>query len=235
MYDMYFNKMYSEDLGFKIIKRPSVPASIKQYTEIEIRGGDGKLYKKNNLQDIEFTVECNFINKETYDEDWHEQYRQIRSWINNIEDNQLIFDDIWDWYYEIKKVSIDSFDRIYKRMGKFNLKFLASPYMYKISNREILLQQNIFRNSASISKPTFRIVGNGICELSVNGNSVSCNVNGQLTIDTIWDKILEADGSYAIGKTNIKDMRKLYIQIGNNNITWTDGFKVYMKPNLRTI
>lgn len=232
MYKMYFNLKHNTDLNFKIIKRPSIPCAEKSYTEIEIKGKDGKLYKENNLNDIEFTLEGNFISKSA--DTWQEQYRKIKRWINNIKDNKLNFSDDKGYYYKVCKASIDSLSRIYKRAGKFNIKFTVEPYQYISDNEELILSTTMY-NNWDVCQPIYRIVGNGSCAFNVNGNVVNCTVNNQLTIDTQFDKILESDGSYAVAKTNIKRMQDLYLQEEENTFSWTNGFTIYIIPNWRTI
>ncbi|OOM75503.1 distal tail protein Dit [Clostridium sp. BL-8] len=232
MYRMYFNLKYNTDLNFSIIKRPSIPSSEKSYTEIPIKGRDGKLYKEDNLQDIEFTVECNFVSKNA--DVWQEQYRKIKRWINNIKDVRLNFSDDKGYYYKVCKASIDSLSRIYKRLGKFNIKFTVDPYQYINNNEELILNAAMY-NNWDVCQPAYRIVGNGKCILNINGNIVTCTVNSQLTIDTQFDKILESDGTYAIGKTDIKEMQDLYLQEEENTFSWTNGFTIYITPNWRTV
>ena len=232
MYKMYFNKKSNEDLNFSIIKRPSIGMAERNYTGIDIKGHDGKLYKSENLNDLEITIECNFINVNITE--WHEQYRIIRSWLNNVKDNKLQLEDNAEWYYVVKKIQLDSFDRIYKVYGKFNLKFTVAPYMYYKNNNEIKLP-NMINNAYDIAQPVYRIVGNGNCTLNINGNPIDCNVNGQMTIDIAHDKILEADNTYSIGKTNIGDMSLLYLQNGINTFSYTSGFTVYITRNFRSI
>lgn len=232
VYKMYFNLKYNIDLNFSIIKRPSIPSSEISYTEVQIKGRDGKLYKEDNLQDIELTIECNFISKNA--DAWQEQYRKIKRWVNNIKDNKLSFSDDKGYYYKVCKANIDSLSRIYKRLGKFNIKFTVEPYQYIVNNQETLLVGTMY-NNWDVCQPIYRIVGNGTCALNVNGNIVNCIVTGQLTIDTQFDKIIEADGSYAIEKTDIKRMQELYLQEEENNFSWSNGFTVYIIPNWRTI
>ena len=232
MFKMFFNNKYNTDLNFSIIKRPSIPCTVRNYIEILIKGHDGKLYKEENYNDIEFSIECGFISKDT--NTWQEEYRKIKRWINNIKDNKLNFSDDKGYYYKVCKANIDSLERIYKRLGKFNIKFTAEPYQYLLDNEELPLSTTMY-NNWDICQPTYRIVGTGTCILNVNGNIVNCTVNGQLTIDTKFDKILNSDGSLAIGKTDIKKMQSLYLKEEENIFSWSRGFTIYITPNWRTI
>ena len=232
VYSMYFNLKHNYELNFKIMKRPSVPSPQRQYTEIDIKGRDGKLYKEENLEDVDISIECNFISK-TPDE-WNEDYRKIKRWINNIKDNKLSFNDDKGYYYKVCKVNIDSLERVYKRLGKFNIKITVEPYQYIEPNQELNLSTSMY-NNWDVCQPVYRIIGSGNCVLNVNGTTVNCTVNEQLTIDTRFDKIIEADGNLAIGKTDIKRMQDLYLQEEENNFSWSNGFVIYITPNWRTI
>ena len=71
--------------------------------------------------------------------------------------------------------------------------------------------------------------------MNINGTIINCNVSNKLIIDTEHDKILEANGTYAIGKTNIKYMQDLYLRHDRNSFSVSNGFELYMIPNLRII
>ena len=232
IFKMYFNNKYNTDLNFKIIKRPSIPSATRSYKEIPIKGHDGKLYKEENYNDIEFSVACNFLSKNA--NTWNEDYRRIKRWINNIKNNKLSFSDDKGYYYKVCKASIDSLERIYKRLGKFSIKFTVEPYQYVEDSEELLLSA-LMNNNWDICQPIYRIVGNGTCVLNVNGNIINCTVVGQLTIDTAHDKMLNSDGTLAVGKTNIKKMQNLYLKEGENIFSWSSGFTIYITPNWRTI
>ena len=232
MFKMYFNLKYNTDLNFSIVKRPPIPSAIRSYTEKEIKGHDGKLYKEENYSDIEFTVECNFISKNA--NTWQEEYRKIKRWISNIKDDKLSFSDDKGYYYKVCKGNLDSLERIYKRLGKFNVRFTVEPYQYINDNEELTLSTTMY-NNWDICQPVYRIIGNGNCVLNINGHIINCIVNGQLTINTQFDKILNADGSLAIGKTNIKKMQDLYLQEEENAFSWSNGFTISIIPNWRTI
>ena len=232
MFKMYFNEKYNTDLKFKIAKRPSIPPAIRNYIEIPIKGHDGKLYKEENYNDIEFSVQCNFVSKEA--NTWQEEYRKIKRWINNIKNNKLSFNDDEGYYYKVCKANIDSIERIYKMLGKFSIKFTVEPYQYVEDNEEVVLT-TIMNNNWDVCQPVYRIGGNGACAFNANGNIVNCTVEGQLTIDTANDKILNSSGTLAVGKTDIKKMQNLYLKEDENTFSWSNGFTIYITPNWRTI
>lgn len=232
MFKMYFNEKHNTDLKFLIVKRPSIPTAIKNYKEISMKGHDGKLYKEENYNDIEFSVQCSFISKDA--NTWQEEYRKIKRWINNIKNNKLSFSDDKGYYYKVCKANIDSIERIYKRLGKFNIKFTVEPYQYIEENEEVVLT-TVINNNWDVCQPIYRIVGNGACVFNINGNIVNCIVDGQLIIDTANDKILNSSGALAVGKTDIKKMQNLYLKEDENTFSWSSGFTIYITPNWRTI
>lgn len=231
------NGFDNEDYGFEIIKRPKIDFPIRRYSETEIKGHDGMYYvDENTVDDITFTLECNFIEEQL--NEYRDRLREVDRWLRYTleENNKLILNNDDEYYYKVIKYNINSVDYEdgFYEINKFNIEFTVEGYKYKTSNKKIKVN-NFYRNPCDLSKPKYFLIGNGKCSLNVNGNVVNCNVNGQLIIDTEHDKILNSDGSYAIGKTDIKHMQDLYLKHNKNNITISDKFELYMIPNLRVI
>lgn len=227
----------NEDYGFEIIKRPLIEFATKRYKEKEIEGHDGNYYiDTNSVNDIIFNIECNFLEENL--NECRERIREVNRGLKySLENsNKLTLNNDDEYYYKVIKYQIKDigYDDNFYELNKFSIEFTVEGYKYRKSNRQVKVDE-FYRNSCDVSKPVYTIIGNGNCILNINGTIINCNVNNKLTIDTEHDKILEANGTYAIGKTNIKYMQDLYLRHDRNSFSVSNGFELYMIPNLRII
>lgn len=227
----------NEDYGFEIIKRPLIEFATKRYKEIEIEGHDGKYYiDANSVDDVIFDVECNFVEENL--NECRERIREIDRWLKYSleESNKLILNNDDEYYYKVIKYTIKdiSYDENFYEINKFSIEFAVEGYKYRTSNKQVKIDGS-YRNPCDLSKPVYTIIGNGNCLLNINGTIINCNVTNKLIIDTEHDKILEANGTYAIGKTNIRHMQDLYLKHNRNNFSISNSFELYMTPNLRIV
>ncbi|SFC15274.1 distal tail protein Dit [Clostridium uliginosum] len=234
-YDIIFNMQRASDLDLEVVKRPFIPLPKRRFKTKDIEGHDGSYFiDEGTYEDMTISIEFNFIEDDL--DNIRQRVRNIMFWLENIIDNKLKLDDNWDYYYKVKKVEVDNFGygELYE-IQNFTATFTVEPYQYlSYSKKEKPLYKNM-HNAFYMSKPIYRIVGIGNCNFTVNGTTINCNVDKELIIDTENDKILEADKTLAIGKTNIKAMQDLYLRHGINNISLSDGFKAFYTPNYRVI
>ncbi|NFN17828.1 phage tail protein [Clostridium botulinum] len=234
-YSIAFNKRCNLDLDLEIIKRPIIPFPTKRITPKDVPGHDGSYYiDEETYEDMIIPIEFNFVENDL--DIIKSKVRNIKKWIDNIEDEKLILSDDPEMFYKVCKVELSeiAYEDLYE-IQKFTVNFIVRPYQYTLKGQKQLELKNILFNHYSISKPTYIIIGNGQCTFKVNDTIINCTVTNRLTINTEFDKILESNGSFAIGKTNIKSMQNLYIKHGKNTFSWSSGFKAYIITNLRTI
>lgn len=229
MYYLTANNKTSKELKFSIIKRPSIPCPKKKYNKSTEDGVDGDYYEDTGfLEDIEITVSCNFVSN-NFNHDW----RRIKRWINNIQDYTLKFSDDKDYFYKFKTVEINEDERIIKRIGKFTLKFVCDPYSYLEEGLDEFELPEYLENDYCISKPVFKVEGNGICTFIINGNITQFKVDEYLYIDSngfIYKEI----GKYLFTNALIlNDFSDLFLIEGENTFSWSNGFTISMIPNYR--
>lgn len=233
-YSIVYNNKSNLEVGVEVVKRPTIPIPERRYTEIEIEGHDGKYYvDEETYDDITIAIEFNFVEENL--NNIKRRVRKIKQWIENVQDNKLVLSDDKGYYYKVCKAVMSEVDYqdVYE-IQNITITFTVEPYQYIADNQELTLS-TIMYNNWDICQPTYRIVGDGNCTFNVNGNIVNCTISSQLTIDTRYDKILEADGTLAIGKTDITKMQDLYLQEEENNFSWSNGFTIYITPNWRTL
>lgn len=227
--DKYFtiyNDKTNLDVNLLVATRPSKPSPVMEYEEVPVPGGK-TLYREKGYGDIEIPVPFNFMSKYSWDKD----FRIIKSWLLSKGNNKLKFSDDLDVFYKVNKVVINTPERLMKRTGKFIATFTCDPYVY-IDENEKELSQALYNNYL-VSKPVYRIVGEGYLTLNINNKIIKANVGQELIIDT--DKGL----CYRQGIINNVALdgkwHDMYLQEGNNTFSWTDGFKIYILPNWRCL
>ena len=86
-YFLSFNNKNSDELNLYIVKRPNIPSPKRRYEEVEIDGRDGKLYRdKGTYEEIEISIDFNFC--VVSPEEWNMKIREVKKWINNIENKK---------------------------------------------------------------------------------------------------------------------------------------------------
>lgn len=254
-----FNNTICTDIRLQPVDRPSIPAAEYDYEEVEVKGRDGTLHIDNKRhKPLEIEQEFNYIGKE---EEWAQIWRAAKKWLS-ARNAPLEFPDDPDYFYHVYYVKLETNERVTKRIGRFKASFICAPYMYLKAGRVEKKQEfypvflstangtpileaggnTIFTtcmsktvlNALDICHPLYRIVGNGICSFSVNGNWMHANVQGELIIDTELQAAYREDGV----KMNQKvtgDYTKLYFQSGKNELMIGSEFDFYITPRWREL
>ena len=234
-YNIYYNNKSNRDLGIEVVKRPYIPFPEKNIKSIDIPGRDGSYYVDNgSYNDMVISIDFNFVEDRV--DDIRERIREIKHYFEDKIDNRLFLSDNLDTFFRVRKVELDniSYEDFYE-IQQFTVDFTVEAYEYTLNGQNEIKATNEIFNQFDISKPTYRIVGSGTCYLTINGNKIKCIVDKELTIDTDNDKILDSNKELTIGKTNIKEMKDLYLQSGKNTLSITNNFVLYVKTNFRTI
>ena len=227
-YYILYNDNTNIDVNLSIIDRPSKPAPEMEYETVKVPGGK-TLYREKGYKDVEITIEFNFLSKD--ETEWDKDFRAIKKWLLTRENNKLKFSDDLEVYYRVNSVVIDTPERLIRRGGKFSVTFTCEPYVYYDDDQ--LELSNILYNNYLISKPVYRVVGEGYLTLNINNKIINANIWQELKIDNdkglcyregIIDNVA-LEGRY-------EDM---YLLEGENTFSWTEGFVIYITPNLRCL
>ena len=225
-YFIVYNNKTNLDVNLLVLTRPSKPSSVMEYEERKVPGGK-TLYIEKGYKDIDIPVSFNFMSKYSWDKD----FRIIKNWLLRKENNKLKFSDDLEVYYKVNKVTIDTPERIMKKIRKFEVIFTCEPYVYIDEGEREL--STILYNNYLVSKPIYRIVGEGYLTLNINNKVIKANVGQELIIDT--DKGL----CYREGIVNNVALEgkyeDMYLLEGENTFSWTNGFKIYILPNWRCL
>lgn len=231
-YFIIFNNISSNDIGLNVTKRPSKPSPKKEYEEVIIPGKDGQLYRDKGYRDIEITIPFNFISKNPGM--WDKDFRKVKAWLLKITDKKLIFSDDIEVFYKVKKISIETPERILKKIGKFNVVFTCDPYTYIANGADLIELNNTIFNYYLDSKPIYYIEGEGLLNITVNGKTVNVNVGQNITIDTELGLCFRSDGT--INNIALEGKYEdLLLKEGENTFMYNTGFNINISTNWRCL
>ena len=227
-YYIFYNNKTNIDVNTKIEFRPSKPAPEMEYEEKKVPGGE-TLYIEKGYKDIEIPVSFNFISKNP--NEWDKDYRQVKKWLLGKENKKLKFCDDLEVFYKVKKVTIDTPERILRKHGKFIATFTCKPYTYfEVEEMEL---PTVLYNDNEIAKPTYRITGNGELTIKVNGKDIKVNVGQEVLIDTERGLTFREGDINNVSLTGL--YKDLYLKQGENTFEYTGDFQVYITPNWRCL
>lgn len=231
MLDLLFNlKFLKQDIGVSIVRRSPSIFSNKNINIINRNGGDGDLYEDlGGRKDIIIPVECNFISDNP-----KEVFRRVKHWLNNIEDNKLIFTDDPGWFYKVVNVEIGQMEVKFKRKGEFTINFTCRGWQYSLDGDEFLEIENntMLYNEYDLAKPLLYLEGNGEITVTINNNSFSVMLRDFLYIDSE----LEIAYREKTDCLNIETGDYPLLEYGENNISFTGNVnKLEIKPRWREV
>lgn len=231
MLDLLFNfKFLKQDIGVSIVRRSPAILANKNINVINRVGADGDLYEDlGGRKDIIIPVECNFISDNP-----KEVFRRVKHWLNNIEDNKLIFTDDDRWFYKVVNVEIGQMEVKFKRKGEFTIKFTCKGWQYSLDGDEFLEIENntMLYNEYDKAKPLIYLEGNGEIAVNINGNIFTVMVKDYIYIDSE----LEIAYREKTDCLNIETGDYPLLEYGENNISFNGNVsKIEIKPRWREV
>ena len=147
----------------------------------------------------------------------------------------MILSDDAGWFYKVAYIDIGEMQRPTERIGVFRAMIkTVDGLKYLINGMNEYDISEINKNPYLMSKAIYKIKGEGICTISVNGKTVKANVGQNLTIDTELMIAYREDGT--MNNTAITgDYESLYLPEGDLSVTATSGFDVKIIPNWRCL
>lgn len=211
-------------------ERPSIPAARVRREGIVIPGRDGMVYQSDGtFEPTDIPVRFNYIGKETQ---WSERWRAAQRWLAK-ENAKLRFSDDDGYFFWIDHVELDENERTTGRIGNFTATFTTRDGLYYLNSglREHS-KEEIQWNPYETSHPLYKITGEGVCTLEVNGNRMTTNVGQNLTIDTDRMVAYRQDGTLQNTAVTGK-YEDLYLTEGEIDIGISTGFDLKIIPNWR--
>lgn len=232
MVDISFNNILGSSFGIYMKTRPSIPAAKEKVDRIEVPGRDGELLvRKGVYESTEITCEFNYIGPENL---WARKWREAKRWLS-VGNAELKFSDDPEVFYIISCAEVHEITKRGNRIGDFKATFITKDGLSYLMHgkREYDISEYLF-NHGITSNPLYRITGNGLCTLMVNGRSVTANVSGDIIIDT--EKMISYRSDGKSQNTALSgDYEDIYLQEGENIVSVTDGFTCKVVPRWRCL
>lgn len=229
-YSVVFNGTRCEDYGIRPVTRPDIPIPRKDIELLTIPGKSGILTKNNKrYEPIEIPIEFNFFSRP---DEWGLIFRNARRWLSG--GGELELSDDPDYFYKVYYTEISDSEREMRRIGRFKANFTCDPFSYLKDGTREYDKSEVLHNPYSTAHPVYKITGEGVCHLMVNGKSMRANIGQNLTIDT--DRMIAFRKDGTVNNTTVSgDYEDLYLQEGDNQISITSGFSLKVVPNWRSI
>lgn len=232
MIDVQFNNILGSNIGIYMKAKPSIPAARELVQETSVPGRDGVLLiRKGIYEQTQIPVEFNYIGPE---EQWGKRWREAKKWLSAV-NTELKFSDDPTVFYKIRRVIVNENEKRGNRVGVFSATFITTDGLSYLDegNLEYDSTEKLY-NLGIVSKPIYKLTGDGLCTLTVNGAAVKVNVSGDITIDTEKMVAYRSDGT----SQNIAvsgDYEDLYLQEGENTVTVTNDFQCKVIPRWRCL
>jgi len=219
------------DFEITVIERPLIPLPAKRVQTAEIPGRNSTLhFDDGTYGDITIGVRCGV--KDT--NNLADRLDEIKSWLMNTGENDLIFDFQANKKYIAQVVNQIDFKQVFKVFGEFIIIFNCRPFKYSISNQvtTMLTPNNITNNGTINSEPLIKVYGTGDGILTVGTQVINLKgISGSIIIDSTIQDCYAVDGSNLNNKMSGEFPM---LSVGINSITWTGGItKVDITPNCR--
>lgn len=219
-YFLYFEKYPSIEHGQEKVKEESIPGK----GNVHIRTG--------TYEDTVIKLKLDLNTVESADS-WDNAYVKAYQFLKNVK--EMRFCNSEDVFYKVRAVDIGASARYSDSGGDFEVIMKCTPGVYSVLGKtEIALAGFDGMNPYVLCRPVYRIMGEGVCTLTVNGNSVTVNVAQNVTLDTERMIAYRTDGT-VVNTTITGKYEDLYLMPGENNLSASPGFEVRLIPNWRKL
>lgn len=218
--------------GVRFLDFPEIESGTEIIEEKQIPGRAGTLsVRTGKYTDTTITNSMEFCCKSLHE--YGTKLEAVKRWLQKTK--RVSYTDDEDNYYNVKKVTITA-RRKHGFYCHLTVVFTCEPFVYlKAGDHETEIgTRKLLMNAYSWAQPLYRIVGSGLCEISVNGKSVTADVSQNLTIDTALMIAYKKDGT-AQNTVVTGNYEDLYLQEEENVVTVTKGFRVYVTPRWRCL
>lgn len=236
MYDFKLNGINASSLGVYAVQRPDIPTPKKRIEKKTIIGRDGILtIDDGSFEEISFAVECNFMASSS--KSFGDCCRRIRSWIYSNQQSELLFNDDANYFYKTQIIEISDIKRTSRRIGLFTLNCTCNPFVYLSIGKQAIDISPVLVNLYYQCKPIFKLYGEGVFKITVNGSQFIINVAQNATVDSELMLIYREDNGTLINQYSTGNFEDLWLKNGNNSISVSMPNKGTAKiiPNWRSI
>ena len=200
---------------------PSFSGGNKVYNTYAVPGMDGELVEQTDYLS-NLTIACSFsiVSKQ-----FMGIVREIRRGLAGT--GTLVISDSPGIFYRVLKIEYGDISREIHRFGTFGASFICTPFEYlKEGQREI---SSLTYNPHDLAKPIYRITGEGLCTLTVNGYTFAANVGQSIIINSELQLAYNA-GRESLNSDVTGDYTKLWLPHGENKVAVSNGFQLAITP-----
>lgn len=174
-----FNNQTPEDFGAYLYDIPVIKQANDTYTQTRIPGRRGALVTPDDSSaNASIAVTLGVVNQRAVS-----HFRELRRWLRG--SGLLTLSEDSTVFYRVLYVDRDNVSRELTRFGTFSATFYIEPYEYAYSGESLYMPQNgLLINDYDSCYPVYYLAGSGTVNLVVNGNTMTCDVVGNMTIDT---------------------------------------------------
>ena len=224
-YDIQYNEQTGHMNGVLLYDYPEISGGEKSYDETSVAGRKGALVGRDNNGKSNLKIACTFS---IISPQFMPNVRRLKKWLRGT--GQLILSDSPEVYYRVLKVDYGTIERELRYYGRFTVTFTCEPFEYLVSGQREYIAEELKFNPYDKCCPVYKITGEGMCTLEVNGKQMTANIGQNLTIDTGKMIAYREDGE--IRNTDVTgDYEDLFLPEGENRINITYGFDLRIIPN----
>lgn len=233
MYDFSTDTARASDYYIWFRSFPVITRGKQKVTSVEIPGRCGTLTQREETwSDTTVTMAVDITIPVFEKHSVDEIYCQFRERI--LRSTELYLEELHSGFFRVKNVEERSYSKESDITISLNLTFTCDPAEYVGSGKYVHDINDVLWNPYSACCPVYQIFGSGACTLTVNGKSMTANVEQNLAIDTELMLAYREDGTLKNAEVT-GNYRDLYLQEGENEITVTSGFEMKVIPNWRRL
>lgn len=210
---------------------PKIKLGQQQYEKKTVPGKGNVYYPTGTYSDTEIKMKVD-VNVVGTDTERMTAYAAARRFL--LACKTICFCDAPEYFYKIQYMDLGSVAQYADAAGDLEVSIICKPGAFLQGGVLEYAVNEVLQNPYSECHPEYKIIGEGVCELTVNGNMMKANVGQNLIIDTDRMLTYRTDGTVQNAEVT-GDYQKLYLQPGENAITITDGFDLRIVPNWRCI
>lgn len=229
-FDFIYNGQSAWDIGVAVTTRPSIPAPQKRGSFVQIAGRDGELFESDGTYDnIEIEVEMNYVRAPRL---LGATFRKIKNWLRD--SGKLTFGDDDDVFYNVKNVTVTEHKRRTKFGADLEATFVCDPFTYFHGGAFFQNIEQVYLNPYYDAEPIYKIIGTGECSVTINGHTMTLEVQEEAIIDIPRKMTYKGDINLTptVRGANYEDM---ILKSGENTIEVSRGFTLKVQPNWRSL
>ena len=216
------------DFGIVVEKYPSLFIPVKTFEKVNIAGNDKAEYREGIYEPITLSIECYLKDRSP------QKIREISKWLNSKSEGKLIIGNDPNFYYNARIINAIPITKVINLFGRFVIQFECEPFMYNLEEEVITITANteIENKGITVSKPVYKVYGNGEAKIKVNGKEVTLyGVSNYIEIDT---ELMECyRDNISLNTSMSGNYTSLWLNEGINNIEFAGASKIEITPKWR--